>query len=84
MRDMAFAEAKIFVSFIFVMGLSWFADLVRASDHHRPRRRPDHERDCYFRDWEKECSHSAVTIKSLMAPPRAIPVPIFFVPLACR
>ena len=79
MRDMEFAEAKIFVSFIFVMGLSWFADLVGLATIIGAFAAGLIMNDCYFRDWEKDCVKSAVTIKSLMAPLEAILVPIFFV-----
>ena len=79
MRGLEFVEAKIFASFIFVMGLSWFADLVGLATIIGAFAAGLIMNDCYFRGWEPECTHSAVTIKSLMAPLEAILVPIFFV-----
>jgi Kef-type K+ transport system membrane component KefB len=79
MRGMELVETKIFVSFIFVMGLSWFADLVGLATIIGAFAAGLILNDCYFRRWEKDCFRSTVSIKSLMAPLEAILVPIFFV-----
>lgn len=79
MRHMHLLEAKIFVTFIFVMGLSWFADLVGLATIIGAFAAGLIMNDCYFRGWEDDCQNSRVTIKSLMAPLEAIMVPIFFV-----
>ena len=67
------------MKFIFVMGLSWFADLVGLATIIGAFAAGLILNDCYFRRWEKDCFRSTVSIKSLMAPLEAILVPIFFV-----
>lgn len=79
MRGMHLLEAKIFVAFLFVMGLSWFADLVGLATIIGAFAAGLIMNDCYFRDWEADCARSQVSIKNLMAPLEAILVPIFFV-----
>ncbi len=79
MRRLEFVEAKIFVSFMFVMGLAWFADLVGLATIIGAFAAGLIMNDCYFKDWDADCDHSAISIKSLMAPLEAILVPIFFV-----
>jgi Kef-type K+ transport system membrane component KefB len=79
MRPLEFVEAKIFATFIFVMGLAWFADLVGLATIIGAFAAGLIMNDCYFRGWEEDCEKSSVTIKSLMAPLEAIMVPIFFV-----
>lgn len=79
MRRLDFVEAKIFATFIFVMGLAWFANLVGLATIIGAFAAGLIMNDCYFRSWEKECTESRLTIKSLMAPLEAILVPIFFV-----
>lgn len=79
MRRLEFVEAKIFVSFIFVMGLSWFADLVGLATIIGAFAAGLIMNDCYFDSWDDDCRRTKVSIKSLMAPLEAILVPIFFV-----
>jgi Kef-type K+ transport system membrane component KefB len=79
MRGLGLIEAKIFSTFIFVMGLSWFADLVGLATIIGAFAAGLIMNDCYFRGWEEDCERSSITIKSLMEPLEAILVPIFFV-----
>jgi Kef-type K+ transport system membrane component KefB len=79
MRGLQFVEAKIFATFIFVMGLAWFADLVGLATIIGAFAAGLIMNDCYFQHWEDECQDSKLTIKSLMAPLEAVTVPIFFV-----
>ena len=79
MRRLEFVEAKIFVSFIFVMGLSWFADLVGLATIIGAFAAGLIMNDCYFRDWDDDCENPRIKIKHLMAPLEAVLVPIFFV-----
>lgn len=79
MRGLELLEAKIFVAFLFVMGLSWFADLVGLATIIGAFAAGLIMNDCYFRHWEANCMRSVMSIKQLMAPLEAILVPIFFV-----
>jgi Kef-type K+ transport system membrane component KefB len=79
MRGLELMEAKIFVAFMFVMGLAWFADLVGLATIIGAFAAGLIMNDCYFRDWEQDCKNSLMSIKQLMAPLEAILVPIFFV-----
>jgi Kef-type K+ transport system membrane component KefB len=79
MRSLELVEAKIFVAFLFVMGLAWFADLVGLATIIGAFAAGLIMNDCYFREWEEDCHRSSLSIKSLMAPLEAILVPIFFV-----
>jgi Kef-type K+ transport system membrane component KefB len=79
MRRLEFIEAKIFVSFIFVMGLSWFANLVGLATIIGAFAAGLIMNDCYFKYWGDDCRASKARIQDLMAPLEAILVPIFFV-----
>lgn len=72
-------EAKIFVTFIFVMGLAWFADLVGLATIIGAFAAGLIMNDDYFRGWKSDPQYGRETIKSLMDPLEAILVPIFFV-----
>lgn len=72
-------EAKIFVTFIFVMGLSWFADLVGLATIIGAFAAGLIMNDQYFSGWKSDPKYGRETIKSLMDPLEAILVPIFFV-----
>lgn len=72
-------EAKIFVTFIFVMGLSWFADLVGLATIIGAFAAGLIMNDAYFSGWKDDMPGGRETIKSLMDPLEAILVPIFFV-----
>jgi Kef-type K+ transport system membrane component KefB len=79
MKKMEFVEAKIFASFIFVMGLSWFADLVGLATIIGAFAAGLIMNDCYFNLWDDDCRNTRASVRSLMAPLEAILVPIFFV-----
>jgi Kef-type K+ transport system membrane component KefB len=72
-------EAKIFVTFIFVMGLSWFADLVGLATIIGAFAAGLIMNDQYFSGWKSDPKYGRETIRSLMDPLEAILVPIFFV-----
>ena len=72
-------EAKIFVTFIFVMGLAWFADLVGLATIIGAFAAGLIMNDDYFNGWKTDPKYGRETIKSLMDPLEAILVPIFFV-----
>lgn len=72
-------EAKIFVTFIFVMGLSWFADLVGLATIIGAFAAGVIMNDQYFSVLEQDGVSKRETIRSLMDPLEAILVPIFFV-----
>ena len=75
------AEAKIFVSFIFVMSLAWFANLVGLATIIGAFAAGLILNDGYFQRWHdpNDKQHRCMTIKALMAPLEAVLVPIFFV-----
>ncbi len=79
MRGLQALEAKIFVTFIFVMGLAWFADLVGLATIIGAFAAGLIMNDQYFYAWQNDPEHGRASIKSLMAPLEAILVPIFFV-----
>jgi Kef-type K+ transport system membrane component KefB len=79
MRHLEFIEAKIFVSFIFIMGLSWFADLVGLATIIGAFAAGLIMNDSYFKYWPDDGRRSKARIQDLMAPLEAILVPIFFV-----
>ena len=79
MRGLQTHEAKIFVTFIFVMGLSWFADLVGLATIIGAFAAGLIMNDAYFNGWKTDPRYGRETIKSLMDPLEAILVPIFFV-----
>ncbi len=74
-------EAKIFVSFMFVMSLAWFANLVGLATIIGAFAAGLILNDGYFRRWhdEKNPRHQCLKVKDLMAPLEAVLVPIFFV-----
>lgn len=75
------AEAKIFVSFMFVMSLAWFANLVGLATIIGAFAAGLILNDGYFQRWHdpNDEKHRCMTIKALMAPLEAVLVPIFFV-----
>ncbi|MDJ0740769.1 MAG: cation:proton antiporter [Gammaproteobacteria bacterium] len=79
MRGLQAHEAKIFVTFIFVMGLSWFADLVGLATIIGAFAAGVIMNDAYFAVLQQDGASRRETIKSLMDPLEAILVPIFFV-----
>jgi len=79
MRGLRLLEAKIFVTFIFVMGLAWFADLVGLATIIGAFAAGLIMNDRYFSGWPDEKAHPCETIKNLMAPLEAVLVPLFFV-----
>jgi len=79
MHGLRILEAKIFVTFIFVMGLAWFADLVGLATIIGAFAAGLIMNDRYFSGWPDEKAHPCETIKNLMAPLEAILVPLFFV-----
>ena len=79
MRGLRAHEAKIFVSFIFVMGLSWFADLVGLATIIGAFAAGLIINDRYFDRWIGDDMAGCDTVKNLMAPLEAVLVPIFFV-----
>jgi len=79
MHGLQLLEAKIFVTFIFVMGLSWFADLVGLATIIGAFAAGLIMNDRYFDGWKDASAHGCETIRNLMAPLEAILVPLFFV-----
>lgn len=79
MSGLPLLEAKIFVTFIFVMGLSWFADLVGLATIIGAFAAGLIMNDRYFDGWKDPSAHGCETIRNLMAPLEAILVPLFFV-----
>lgn len=80
MRGLPMHEAKIFVTFIFVMGLSWFADLVGLATIIGAFAAGLIMNDQYFNRLKKDDTRGDdETVKTLMGPLEAILVPIFFV-----
>lgn len=79
MRGLRAHEAKIFVTFIFVMGLSWFADLVGLATIIGAFAAGLIMNDQYFAQWQGDDILGCDTVKNLMAPLEAVLVPIFFV-----
>ena len=79
MHGMRVHEAKIFVTFIFVMGLSWFADLVGLATIIGAFAAGLIMNDRYFDHWHDGNPAGCDSVKNLMAPLEAVLVPIFFV-----
>lgn len=77
-RYMDVAEAKLFISFIFVMILAWFANLVGLATIVGAYAAGLILHDAYFTHWGDHLHHR-LSIKDLVAPLEAILVPIFFV-----
>lgn len=81
LRSFDMREAKIFVSFIFVMSLAWFANLVGLATIIGAFAAGLILNDGYFSQWydPDDEKHRCMSIKDLMAPLEAVLVPIFFV-----
>ena len=79
MRGLPIIEAKIFVSFIFVTGLAWFADLVGLATIVGAFAAGLIMNDLYFKHREERSEKPTPSVRSLMAPLEAITVPVFFV-----
>lgn len=71
-------EAKMFISFLFVMVLAWFANLVGLATIVGAFAAGVILSDAYFRHWGHEREHR-FCIRDLIAPLEVILVPIFFV-----
>ena len=72
-------EAKLFISFIFVMALSWMANLVGLATIVGAFAAGLLMMESQFKECSKYHRHDRYTIKDLFAPLEAILVPIFFV-----
>lgn len=77
-HHMNLAEAKLFISFLFVMLLAWLATLVGLATIVGAFTAGLILQDAYFTYWGAPKNHS-YNIKELVAPLEAIMVPIFFV-----
>jgi len=77
-HHMSIAEAKLFISFLFVMILAWLANLIGLSTIVGAFTAGLILHDAYFYHWGEPRSHR-FHIKDLVAPLEAIMVPIFFV-----
>lgn len=78
LRKMDLAEAKLFVSFIFVMVLAWLANLMGLATIVGAFAAGLILHDAYFLYWGDHTEHR-IFIKDLLGPLEAILVPIFFV-----
>jgi len=77
-RHLDLAEAKLFISFLFVMTLAWLANLAGLATIIGAFTAGLIMQDAYFRHWGPEHEHT-ICIKDLIMPIEAILVPIFFV-----
>jgi len=77
-RHLDIIEAKIFISFLFVMALAWIANLIGLATIIGAFTAGVILHDGYFRHWGDSGKHS-LSIKDLIAPLETILVPIFFV-----
>lgn len=77
-RRLDIVEAKMFVSYLFVMVLAWFANLVGLAAIVGAFAAGVILSDAYFRHWGEVRAHS-YTIRDLIMPLEVIMVPIFFV-----
>jgi len=77
-RHLDIAEAKMFISFLFVMALAWFANLIGLATIIGAFTAGVILHDGYFRHWGDASQHR-LSIKDLIAPLETILVPIFFV-----
>ena len=77
-RHLDLMEAKMFISFLFVMVLAWMANLAGLATIVGAFTAGLVMQDAYFRHWGPEREHS-VCIKDLIMPLEVILVPIFFV-----
>lgn len=78
LRHLEISEAKLFISFIFVMALAWFANFVGLATIIGAFAAGLILHDGYFHYWGDVHQHQ-FTIKDLVSPLEAIFVPIFFV-----
>jgi len=80
MRHMALVEAKLFVSFIFVMLLAWLANLAGLATIVGAFAAGVILHDGYFERWYTEDEgRRPLTVRELVAPLEAVLAPIFFV-----
>lgn len=77
-RKMDVTEAKLFVSFLFVMALAWLANLAGLATLVGAFAAGLLLHDGYFKHWG-DVHHHHLTIKDLIGPLEGILVPIFFV-----
>lgn len=77
-RHLDIIEAKMFISFLFVMVLAWFANLVGLATIVGAFAAGVILHDAYFLQWG-DVSRHRYTIRDLIAPLEVIMVPIFFV-----
>jgi Kef-type K+ transport system membrane component KefB len=77
-RHLDIIEAKMFISFLFVMVLAWFANLVGLATIVGAFAAGVILHDAYFHHWGKIDEHQ-YSIRDLIAPLEVILVPIFFV-----
>jgi len=77
-RRLDIAEAKLFISFLFVMVLAWLANLIGLATIIGAFTAGVILHDGYFRHWGDASQHR-LSIKDLIAPLETILVPIFFV-----
>ena len=77
-RHLDLMEAKLFISFLFVMVLAWMANLAGLATIVGAFTAGLIMQDAYFRHWGHEREHS-VCIRDLIMPLEVILVPIFFV-----
>ena len=77
-RHLDIVEAKMFISFLFVMALAWFANLIGLATIIGAFTAGVILHDGYFRHWGDASQHR-LSIKDLIAPLETILVPIFFV-----
>ncbi len=72
-------EAKMFLSYMFVMVLAWFANLVGMATIIGAFTAGVIISDAYFKQWHTQTNGKAYSIKDLIMPLEVILVPIFFV-----
>ena len=77
-RHLDLAEAKMFISFLFVMALAWLANLIGLATIIGAFTAGVILHDGYFRHWGDAAKHR-LSIKDLISPLETILVPIFFV-----
>jgi Kef-type K+ transport system membrane component KefB len=77
-RHLDLMEAKMFISFLFVMVLAWMANLAGLATIVGAFTAGLIMQDAYFRHWGHEREHT-ICIKDLIMPLEIILVPIFFV-----
>jgi len=77
-RHLDLIEAKMFVSYLFVMLLAWSASLSGLATIIGAFTAGLILQDTYFERWDKECKNP-ITIKELIMPLEVVMVPIFFV-----